>query len=404
VKALFWLLALFGLSVGLALFAHYQNGYALLFMPPWRIELSLNAFILVFALLVLGGYTILRVIDWLWEMPRSARRYLTERRARLAHKFRRDAMLAFFEGRYQRAERAVRGALEHEDDHALGLVDLLIGARAAHNCRDFERRDQLLDEARVLRQSNTLAVDMLEAELLYEQFRNREALAALQRVYSQSPKLTAALKLELKIRQQENHAARVIELADQLERSEAIEPAHANRVRTQARLTQIRMEPMDFAALSRWWNNVGAEEKAAPLLAAAVAREFARAGAVDRAESILVDTLEHEWGVAPIEVYGELGRLASGGDAVRRLARAEDWLRHHPSDHQLLLALGRLCHDCELWGKARTYLEASIAVAATPVAHVELAQLLERLGEQAAAETHMRASLGLALDLLERRT
>ena len=402
-RGLFWLIALFGLAVGLALFAHYQNGYALLFMPPWRVELSLNAFVLLFAIIVFGGYTLLRWLDWIVAMPRNAQRFRLERRAKQARRSRRDALIAMFEGRYQKAERAARSARENEDDADLRLVDMLLGARAAHNSRDFDGRDRILEDARSATGDRSLAIDMAEAEMLYEQFRNREALAALHRVYSRSPKLTAALKLELKIRQQENHAARVIELADQLEKSDAIEHSQATRIRTQARLMQLGLEPMDFTALSRWWNGLSSEERAAPRLAAAAARAFARAGSVERAEAVLVDALEAEWDVVPLEAYGELGRLGKGGDPVKRLARAEDWLRHHPSDHHLLLALGRLCLDSALWGKARTYLEASIAVAATPIAHVELAQLLERLGEMQLSDAHYRASLGLALDLLEQR-
>lgn len=402
-KWLLWLIALFALAVGLSLFAHYQNGYALLFLPPWRIELSLNAFILIFALVVLGGFSLLKGLDWLLAMPRNARRWRADRRARQAGRFRRDAWVALFEGRYQRAERASRAARASEDDADLRQIDLLIGAKAAHDCRDFERRDTYLDEARAAGATQSLALDMLEAEMLYQQYRNRDALVALHRVYARSPKLTAALKLELKIRQQENHPARVIELADQLERSDAIDPSQAVRIRAQARLAQLKLEPMDLASLTRWWNGLNQAERDMPRLAAAAARAFARAGAVERAETILVDALEADWNVAPLEVYGELGRLGQGGDGVKRLARAEDWLRHHPNDHQLLLALGRLCHDAELWGKARTYLEASVAVAATPVAHAELGQLLEQLGEQAEADDHYRASLGLALDLLEKR-
>ncbi|WP_374354157.1 heme biosynthesis HemY N-terminal domain-containing protein [Chitinimonas sp.] len=402
-RSLIWLVVLFGLSVGMALFAHYQNGYALLFLPPWRIELSLNAFILIFALVVLGGYSLLKLLDWILAMPRNARRWREDRRAKQARRFRRDAWLALFEGRPQRTERAIRGARASEDDAELRLVDLLIGAKAAHECRDFERRDAYLEEARVATGGRALALDMLEADMMYEQYRNRDALAALERVYNQSPRLTAALKLELKIRQQDNHPQRVIELADQLERSEAIDPAQAVRIRAQARLTELKQNTMDFPVLSRWWNGLQQAERDTPRLAAEAARAFARTGAVERAEAILVDALEADWNVAPLEVYGELGRLGSGGDAVKRLARAEDWLRHHPSDHQLLLALGRLCHDAELWGKSRTYLEASIAVAATPVAHAELGQLLEQLGDKPAADEHYRASLGLALDLLEKR-
>jgi HemY protein len=397
------LITLFSLAVGLALFAHSQHRYALLFLPPWRVELSLNAFILIFALVVLGGFSLLKLLDWLLAMPRNARRWRAERRTKQAGRFRRDAWLALFEGRHQRAERASRAARAKEDDADLRQIDLLIGAKAAHDCRDFDRRDAYLDEARAASGINSLALDMLEAEMLYQQYRNRDALVALHRVYAQSPNLTAALKLELKIRQQENHPARVIELADQLERSDAIDPSQAVRIRAQARLAQLKLEPMDLKALQRWWNSLQQAERDMPRLAAAAAREFARNGAVEKAEEILVDALETDWNVAPLDAYGELGRLAQGGDMVKRLGRAEDWLRHHPNDHQLLLALGRLCLDSELWGKARTYLEASVSVAATPVAHAELGQLLERLEDKPGADEHYRASLGLALDLLEKR-
>jgi HemY protein len=50
VKALFWLLALFALAVAVALGARYNDGYVLLVMPPWRAEISLNLFIVAFAL------------------------------------------------------------------------------------------------------------------------------------------------------------------------------------------------------------------------------------------------------------------------------------------------------------------------------------------------------------------
>jgi HemY protein len=45
-RALFWLLTLAALAVGLALAARYNEGYVLLVLPPWRAEVSLNLFLL----------------------------------------------------------------------------------------------------------------------------------------------------------------------------------------------------------------------------------------------------------------------------------------------------------------------------------------------------------------------
>ena len=297
-RILFWLIALFGLAVGLAMFARLNTGYALLFFPPWRMELSLNAFVLLFALLVLGGYGLVKLVDWLLSMPRNVRRYKAAKRVNDARRYRREAITALIEGRYHKSVRAIKVAREAEDEREMQLIDTLIAARAAHFGRDFEARDNYIEQARVASGGRSLALDMLEAEMMYEQYRNREALVALQRVYAQSPKLTAALKLELKIRQQDNHPARVIELTDMLEKSDALDPSHAARIRNQARLNQLKLDPMDASELERWWHGLRKDEKLLPKLAAAAARQFIRVGVGERAESILVDALEANWDVA----------------------------------------------------------------------------------------------------------
>lgn len=61
----------------------------------------------------------------------------------------------------------------------------------------------------------------------------------------------------------------------------------------------------------------------------------------------------------------------------------------------LLLALGRLSLRNRLWGKARSYLEASIGASPRSAAYGELGRLLEQLGEQEAAREHYRKGLEL---------
>ena len=80
------------------------------------------------------------------------------------------------------------------------------------------------------------------------------------------------------------------------------------------------------------------------------------------------------------------------GDVRARLANAEDWLKRQPRDPQLLLSLGRLCVQSQLWGKAESYLEASLAIAPSWEAHVELAHLAERMDRDDEANRHYRAA------------
>jgi HemY protein len=62
----------------------------------------------------------------------------------------------------------------------------------------------------------------------------------------------------------------------------------------------------------------------------------------------------------------------------------------------LLLTLGRLCMRQELWGKAQSYIEASLALQPTQEGHMALAALMERLGKPQEAGRHFRRSAELA--------
>jgi HemY protein len=66
----------------------------------------------------------------------------------------------------------------------------------------------------------------------------------------------------------------------------------------------------------------------------------------------------------------------------------------------LLLVLGRLCAHQQLWGKAQSYFEASLSVEPSYSAHLELAQLHDRLERVDEARGHYRESLAIAVEQL----
>jgi HemY protein len=111
-----------------------------------------------------------------------------------------------------------------------------------------------------------------------------------------------------------------------------------------------------------------------------------------RAHRIIEEALERNWDGTLALLYGE----CADKDALERLERAEGWLKDRPGEGELLLTLGRLCVQRELWGKAQSYLEASLATQPTPAAHIALAKLYEQLGRPAEASRHFRASAELA--------
>jgi len=95
------------------------------------------------------------------------------------------------------------------------------------------------------------------------------------------------------------------------------------------------------------------------------------------------------------DLVGLLGDCESH-DPIKQLQQAEYWLTQHEGDANLLLALGRMCIRQRLWGKAESYLEASISVTPSAQAHFMLASMLETRGEHQRAEQHYRLSAQLA--------
>src|SRR5438093_380116 len=117
------------------------------------------------------------------------------------------------------------------------------------------------------------------------------------------------------------------------------------------------------------------------------------------ARDILEKALAAEWTPQLVALYGDLPPhlepAERAAEARARFERGERWLLEHERDAQLLAVLGRLCAHAELWGKARSFLEASLSFEEGRGAHLDLARLAERLGEGAEAERHYRRAAEL---------
>ena len=102
----FWILGLFALAVALALALRMNVGTVLVLAPPYRIELSLNLFALGFVAALGLGYLLLRFVFGAIALPQRVREYRAARAKDNARSALIDALQAFFEGRYGRAEKA----------------------------------------------------------------------------------------------------------------------------------------------------------------------------------------------------------------------------------------------------------------------------------------------------------
>lgn len=390
-KSLFWVLGLFGAAVGLVLAARYNTGYVLVVFPQHRLELSINLAALVILAVLVVGYFVLRAVFLAVGMPAEVRRYQERRQREVGRQAFMEGLKAYFEGRYGRAERAAAKAFAAGEAPALSAV---IAARAAHEIRAFEARDRHLAAAETCPPDDDYLRHITQAELLLNERRYHDALAVLDRIRDGH---TSALRLQLRARQMAKDWDRVLELLPRIEKKRVFDATVVAQFRRTATIESLKRRALDAAQLRAAWDQVGAEFRRDPGVAAAAARGFLALGMPAEVRRIAEQALDAQWDAELVTLYSR----APEGDARDQLQKAEAWLAAHPRDAVLLMALGRLCAHGGLWGKARSYFEASLAVEPSHTAFLDLARLAAQTGRLEESEAHRRAALDLVLARLE---
>ena len=231
------------------------------------------------------------------------------------------------------------------------------------------------------------------ADLLVSQGRHEEALAVLKDLSARDARNLRLLRLRLQAEQALRNWDEVLATVDALAKLGGIGPAEAAAARRAAHLGNLNRKAQDAAALAAYWKQLPADmrtrrgggrrpRRVTTSPSAAVPRR--RRSSSRRSSASGTPSL--------VALYGD----AAGADALPQIERAEKWLREHARDPALLLALGKLCMRQGLWGKAQSYIEASLALEPTHDGHMTLAALMEQIGKPQEAVLHFRRSAELA--------
>jgi HemY protein len=390
-RGLFWVLVLFSLAVALSMAAEINDGYMLLVLPPWRMEISLNLAIGVLVAAFILFHALLRGVALTLAWPGRVREFRERRRRAKASAIFQEAVRLLFEGRFGHALK--KAAEAHAAGESPGLA-ALIAARAAQRMREPGKQQDWLDRATLDDARTEAARLMLEAEMCIDGRRFEEAVTVLARLQRLSGRHIAALRLELRAQQGCGNWDEVLRIVRQLEKRDALTAEAVRELKLKAHRENVVRLRGDVAQLRSYLDRLPAAE-IEPRLAQSLAEALMAQGEHETARRMIERQLEREWDAALIGLYGR----CEGGDAAdvaARLARAEGWLSQHPDEAALLVALGRLCIRQQLWGKAQSYLEASLSLADTREAHLELARLADALGRESEANRHYRIAAEFA--------
>jgi HemY protein len=394
VRALIVFLLLAVAAVLLALLFRVNDGYALFVAPPYRVELSLNTLLILAVLAFFFVHGVLRLASRLARLPREVREHRRRQQQDRARGRLDAAVVALIEGRDGKARQFASESLEIPHSSA---VAALVGARAALDMHDYEGALALL--RRPDAQATSLAVPrlMLEAETALERGHAADALARLADLRREAGLHTAALRLELRALTAAGRHGDIPPLVDQLVKRKAYEPAQGQVLRARAHAEAIAALAHDAAGLRGYWARLSEADREQAPVAEAAARALLAQGSDREAADILARALDRQWEPRLLQWYAE----CRTPDPTRQLETAERWLVDYSQDAALLYALGRLCERQKLWGKAQTYLEASLALDNHWRTQLALGELFASLGRADEANAHLAAALRLAINALE---
>ena len=352
-------------------------GYVLISFAGWSMEATLLSTLL----LALLAWLLLRGLVLLLRGPF---RLLRRRRKALARERLAGGILALQQGYPKRAEKLLRRAAGDPVQRTAALLCITESAR------------QRGDEAALRRCLDQLAEAdphgcgaLAEAQALLEAGQPSAAAELLSRAQREGRAHPALLACQVHALTTAGRAAEALLLLPELRRLRSREGQGSAQLESAAAAAALQQAGTAVELDAVWTALERGPRSATPVLRA-YALAAVRLGRAEQAAEVLERTLKRAWDDELVVLWGGLVE----GDLRRAIKRGERWLDEHPDCSGLLLALGRLCHREQLWGKAEDFLQR--ARAGRPAAAWEaLGALYADRGDHGRAQQALRNALAV---------
>ncbi len=352
------------------------------------VTLTSTSVIIALLLGFLAAYFLISFFRFVFGLRKRIKNYKHRKLAAQANQELTKGLVHFTEGHWQQAE---KNLLENIRYAETPLLNYLAAARAAHMQEAYERRDTYLKKASELGEQAQTAVSVSQAEMQFSSGQLERARATLIHLLEVSPKHPYAIKLLAKIYYQQEDWSNLFTLLPELSKQSLIKEQDRNRYEATA-LKGIFMtlaHKKDRHKIHALWKKLPADIREKPEAILLYCKALSDAGDAKASDRFLIASIGRQWHEKLLERYG----LIEHDNLRVAIKRAEKWLEKHETSPQLLLALARLNRKFQLWGKSKVYYNSSLNFSPSAAVYLELAELLEELGENENAQ--MCYQLGL---------
>lgn len=392
-KGLIWIIVLFAVAALAAIGLHSYSGNVYIAVEQHLIRLNLHLFIVSMLLGVILLYWLIKLFFGVIATPSKMSRFGSSRKSRKAMEALNLAGVAFFEGRYQKAEQEAAKVLGNKHAGDNRILALMIAAQAADKSGDIAKRDQYLDEmAKHLPHKSQLPRHLLLAKSALNQQDYTKTEEHLQAAEKLDSHLTQLLRLQLRLAVAQNDALGILDKSDKLTKANAMNIAEAEQYRVAA-YQQLVRSAQDADALKTALKRIPDAQKSG-VLCVRIAKQYEKLGLYSDAVAWVNSYYPHTQHTDLLTIFVNSVRYLSEAEQLRAIDVADNWLKNKPEDAELLRHLGELAYNKQLWGKAQSYLEASISIQPTVKARLALAKVFDAMQADSLANEQRRLVLG----------
>lgn len=392
-KWLMWILILFGIAVGVSLFVTHYPGEVLFVVNQEVRRINLNTFIIANLVFVVLLYVLIRLVFGVLNLPARFRTMRANRQMKNGSQALSLAGMAYFEGRFQKAEEQASKVMKNEhakDNHALALM---VATHSVAQLHDVAKSQVYLEEVAKLPKKMQLPRHLLLAEMALEQHDYEAAKEALSNAQSISPNLVRTMKLTLRLAAAQKDPEGMLHVAAQLRKVGALTEAEAEQYNMMAYRLML-VQCVDAASMKSALKKMPEADKQG-VMCLAVAQKYQQLGLFASAVEWVKRYYPENHDSTLLPVFADSVHYLDEAKQRKAMELAESWLKTQPKDARLLLCLGQLALKHQLWGKAQSYLEASLSLAPSVDVHLSLAQLFEITDKASLAEQHRQQALQL---------
>jgi len=354
------------------LMAKEDPGYAMLSYGGYTVEMTIVLLIAGLAFVIFAAYFLIFGLLKVLDVPGQFFNWNDARRKNSAVKNSNRGFIQLAEGNWRSAERSLSKNATH---NSTPLLNYIAAARAAQEQGKQSQRDNYLMLAYQSNPDAEIAIGLTQAELQISDGQEEQALATLMHLRSQSPRHQQVLKMLVDLYKQMGSWRELEVLFTDLQHYRVLKDPQLNELEKeiQRHMLQQAVDQNDLEKLHNQWNKLSRAIRMDSSISCFYCAQLIEMGDNDKAAVMIREVLKREWSTKAIELFGKVKEK----NGAAQLECAEQLLKNHKNDPALLFTLSQISFYNQLWGKARDYVQESLALKATTEKYHFLGKLYE---------------------------